>query len=89
MEPTDEARRTGGMRICKSCGHVFFAHGPKGCNTCGCTDVRGALFDSTTTTEEIIRTIRGSPTLPPLAGLARRDRHLGGSLVPVESGIVP
>jgi hypothetical protein len=34
------------MRTCPSCGHVFFTHDAKGCRTCGCTDVRGALFNS-------------------------------------------
>jgi len=45
-----------GMRRCE-CGHVFYAHGPDGCRTCGCTATRGGLFKPDTPPEEIVRTL--------------------------------
>ena len=46
-----------GMRKCSTCGHVFFAHGPAGCRTCGCTSTRGGLFKPDTPPEEILQTL--------------------------------
>ena len=45
------------MRKCSTCGHDFFAHGPEGCRTCGCTATRGGLFKPDTPPEEILRTL--------------------------------
>jgi hypothetical protein len=45
------------MRKCSTCHHVFYAHGPTGCRTCGCTTVRGGLFKPDTPPEEILRTL--------------------------------
>ncbi len=52
------------MRKCSTCGHVFFAHGPDGCRTCGCTGTRGGLFRPDTPPEKILRTLRPPQALP-------------------------
>jgi hypothetical protein len=42
-----------GSRSCSSCGHVFWAHGPDGCRTCGCTDTRGVDFQPFTSPDDV------------------------------------
>lgn len=50
-----------GSNRCR-CGHLFFAHGPDGCRTCGCTATRGGLFRPDTRAEEIVRLLRVDPS---------------------------
>jgi hypothetical protein len=72
------------MRKCSTCSHVFFAHRPDGCRTCGCVATRGGLFTPETPPEEIIRTLlRVDPRSMDWGDAvpdedARRETALGG-----------
>ena len=48
-----------GSRRCKTCDHLFFAHGPNGCRECGCTAVKGGLVrgDSPSAVDDLLHTL--------------------------------